>query len=283
MYTYHVWGIRRSGNHAVIGWILKNRGTPHVHFNDIPDPRNPLAPGGVDVAGLPMWRYKRGLPRKIRHRFFARHHSSFAGSDPSVDYRGLASTPGLACRVFSYEDKLPTQAHGESCVAAPGEVCVSVLLLRDPFNLFASLLKAGVFSRELNELPALYTAYTEQFLRRDETGVVGINYNEWVQNPGYRISTARRLGFETDGSAYDHVPPNGGGSSFSGQSFAGRGSRMDVLGRWRHAATNEDFRRLIRAPQVRSVAVTMFPALAQEVYDTLSSERNVRHTATEKT
>ena len=213
MCTYHVWGIRRSGNHAVIGWILENRGSPYVHFNDIQDPRDPLTPGGVHVSGVPMWRYKRGVIRKVRYGIFARDRSMFAGSDPSLDYRGLAAVPGLACRVFSYEDKEPIEARAASSALTAQGVSKTILVLRDPFNLFASLLKAQCFSRRLDELPSVYQRHAEKFLRQEEIGVVGVNYNEWVRHAEVRMTIARKLGFQTDGSAYDHVPHNGGGSS----------------------------------------------------------------------
>lgn len=257
MRTYHVWGIRRSGNHAIIGWLLKHVGAPYVHFNDIQDVRNPLTPSGVVVSGAPAWRYKRGLLRKARQFFRSRSHGIFAGSDPTVDYRKLAALPGLACRVFSYEDKPVTSAR-------PG-----VLVLRDPFNLFASLLKAGYFTRPLEELPVIYASHAEAFLCQKETGIVGVNFNEWFQSAGYRISIASRLGFETDGEPYDEVPANGGGSSFSGRTHRGQASRMDVLGRWRDSADRADFRRFINEPRVRNAAEAIFPDLADEVYGTL--------------
>src|SRR6185369_12562675 len=155
MHTYHVWGIRRSGNHAIIGWILKHVGAPFVHFNDIRDSSNPLTPSGVHVEGIPAWRYKRGLLRKARHYFVARNGARFAGSDPSVDYEGLASLPGLSCRIFSYEDQPVVRTEAPS-IAVSRESRNTVLLLRDPFNLFASLMKAGYFDGRLDELPALY-------------------------------------------------------------------------------------------------------------------------------
>lgn len=254
MRTYHIWGIRRSGNHAIIGWLLRHVGAPFVHFNDIQDPCNPLTPGGVVVSGVRAWRYKRGLLRQARQFFRSRNEAMFAGSDPSVDYEKLASLPGLACRVFSYEDKPVSSAR-------PG-----VLVLRDPFNLFASLLKAGYFTRPLEELPATYASHAKEFLRQKETGIVGVNFNEWFQSSDYRVSTARRLGFDTDGAAYDEVPANGGGSSFSGRTHRGQASRMDVLGRWRDSAEHVDFRTLINDPRVRSAAEEIYPELANEVY-----------------
>jgi hypothetical protein len=268
MYTYRVWGIRRSGNHAVIGWILKHMGEPYVHFNDIQVPRDPLMPGGVSISGLPVWRYKRGLLRKIRHSFRPRRKTTFAGSDPYIDYERLAALSGLRCRVFSYEDKLVTEFDEVLDVAVPGETRRSVVLLRDPFNLFASLLKAGLFTLRLDELPAIYARHADEFLRQQETGLIGINYNEWFQEPRYRISIARRLGFDTNGAPYDDVPSQGGGSSFSAREYRGQASRMDVFGRWRHAAEHADFQRLINAPQVRAAAETIFPMLAREVYRT---------------
>jgi hypothetical protein len=280
MYTYHVWGIRRCGNHAVIGWILKNSGPPYVHFNDIQDPRNPLTPGGVIVSGVPMWRYKRGILRKIRYRFLAPDRSSFAGHDPSLDCRGLAALANLTCRVFSYEDKFLAEVDGVSSVAVPREVSKRVFVLRDPFNLFASLLRSGYFNRKLEELPALYCSHAEEFLRHDGTRVVGINYNDWVQDPAYRIATARSLGFQSDGSAYDSVPFNGGGSSFEGRSFMGKASQMDLFGRWRHMAGDESFRRLIWAPEVHAIAMKIYPTLAREVYGTLSQSLPARMTST---
>ena len=276
MYTYHVWGIRRSGNHAIIGWILKHVGAPFIHFNDIQDPRNPLTPGGVSVSGVPAWRYKRGLLRKIRYYFPARNRATFAGSDPSVDYEGLAALSGLSCRVFSYEDKRVTLAGEALDVALPGETRRSVLLLRDPFNLFASLLKAGCFSGQLDELPALYASHAEAFMHQEATGLICINYNEWFQDASYRISIAHRLGFDADGSPYDDIPSNGGGSSFSGRDYRGQASQMDVFGRWRHVAERADFQRLIDAPGVRAAAEAIFPMLASEVYRALRPSHTIR-------
>lgn len=258
MYTYHVWGIRRSGNHAIIGWILEHVGTPFVHFNDVQDVHNPLTPSGVTVSGVPAWRYKRGALRKVVHFFRSRRQARFAGADPSVDYEGLLAIPELACRVFSYEDRPVANVDG-----------VRVLLLRDPFNLFASLLKAGYFEECLDELPEIYAGHAESFQQRKEIGVVGINYNEWFQDTHYRVAVARRLGFQTDGTPYNDVPWNGGGSSFSGQTYSGQASQMDVFGRWRLVAKRADFQRLIAAPRVRAAAEALFPALASEVYGAL--------------
>lgn len=257
MRTYHVWGIRRSGNHAIIGWLLRCVGAPFVHFNDIQDPRNPVTPDGVVVSGVQAWRYKRGLLRQARQFVRSRNDATFAGSDPSVDYEKLASLPGLACRVFSYEDKPVSGARP------------ALLVLRDPFNLFASLLKAGYFTRPLEELPATYASHAKEFLRQKETGLVGVDFNEWFRNASYRVSTAHRLGFDTDGAAYDEVPANGGGSSFSGRSHRGQASRMDVLGRWRNSVEHADFRYLINDRLVRSAAEEIYPELADEVYRAL--------------
>lgn len=263
MYTFHVWGVRRSGNHAIIGWILEHVGAPFVHLNDIQDVHNPLTPSGVSVSGIPAWRYKRGLLRKARHFFVSRYQAKFAGADPSVDYEGLISIPGLACRVFSYEDRPLTSVDG-----------TSVLLLRDPFNLFASLLKAGYFDERLDDLPEIYANHAECFRQQwNNPSLVGINYNEWFQDAEYRVSIARQLGFDTDGRPYDDVPWNGGGSSFSGQAYRGHASRMDVLSRWQSVADRADFQRLITEPRVRAAAEAIFPALAEEVYAAVDARR----------
>jgi hypothetical protein len=272
-------GIRRSGNHAIIGWILKHNGTPSIHFNDVQDPRNPLTAGGVSVADVPAWRYKRGVLRKIRHYLRASNQAMFAGSDPSVDYEGLATLPWLRCRVFSYEDRRVTQPDLASKLAMPGEICTTVVVLRDPFNLFASLLRTGWGNVRLEELPAMYVSHAREFLHQEDRGFVGINYNEWFQDASYRISSARRLGFETDGLPHDDVPWNGGGSSFSGQHYRGQASQMDVFGRWRHVADQQQFRRLVEAPQVRAAAEAIFPALSSEVYRTLSDRHPMRFVA----
>jgi hypothetical protein len=156
-----------------------------------------------------------------------------------------------------------------SAVAVPGETRKTVLLLRDPFNLFASLLKAGYFNGRLDQLPALYASHAEEFLRQEQTGLIGVNYNDWFQDRRYRISVARRLGFETDGTPFDDVPPNGGGSSFTGQAYRGQASRMNVFGRWRHVADHLHFRRLVETAEVRAAAEAIFPTLAREVYRAL--------------
>jgi hypothetical protein len=119
----------------------------------------------------------------------------------------------------------------------------AALILRDPYNHFASLCRSGrggghaVFRYRL-----LWKQYANEVLGRTRflpEGTVPILYNEWTLSAEYRRKTAKRLQIDASGEAYARTPGYGGGSSFHG---VVEGVPDGLHERWRDLADDETYR-----------------------------------------
>ena len=143
-----------------------------------------------------------------------------------------------------------------------------VLIIRDPFNLFASRLKHRL-QREKNDLDSAESCYGNNFLfvrSPDQTvsdlwlnyakeylgetsyiqkhNKICINYNQWFSDVDYRQQIAEKLQLKFSDTGIDKVAGQGGGSSFEGKNFDGKATSMDVLNRWQKFAYNPRYREL---------------------------------------
>ena len=118
---------------------------------------------------------------------------------------------------------------------------LSILIVRDPYNLFASRIRAAKLnllafsippSPVFNRMIDLWKAYARQFLAQTDDGPdVPVYYNRWIASAAYRRKIADRLGIRNSDAGLDVVPDQAGGSSFDGVGFYARGRQMDVLDR----------------------------------------------------
>lgn len=149
-----------------------------------------------------------------------------------------------------------------------------VLIMRDPFNLFASRLQGNkprenarnfdlmkVYSRHHN-LPELWIAYAKECL--GETNFLSnkkvvINYNQWFADINYRKQIADSLNVQFTDIGFNEVVRAGGiGSSFDGTNFNNDASKMDVLSRWKLFKGNPVFLDLIKTPGLIDYASQLF-------------------------
>lgn len=189
---YQVHGMRRTGNHAIINWIIKGRAGNVIFCNDLDPGRHP--------ATAPMKRLRRG--------------------------------PGEAAIITSYED-LPSAAFDREPHEAWYGRCKAVhhiLILRDPFNLFASRFVWKRFRGDLfrddpahrAEVIATWKDHARTYLAWQQDGGQdgvfrhALNYNSWVADASYRNDMGRRLGLTSANEGLSEVTNYGGGSSFEG-------------------------------------------------------------------
>lgn len=245
-------GLRRSGNHAVMNWIRKQQAEETIYINNVRPKENPFRAVYEDQIrkskdpSLPGWRTK-DIDRWQR------------------EAKGEFSTK--KCLLYSYEDQ-PIEKLSDrnfekkhDLYFGRSKVRYDVIIMRDPFNLFASRLRASrkrevppdqfdfmrVKSKK-SSLPQMWIDYAQEYL--DETNYlrhtkVHINYNLWSTDPNYRCQIAKKLDLDFTDAGFDDVMTNGGGSSFDGVSLNGKASAMSVLERWKHFADDPHFRALI--------------------------------------
>jgi hypothetical protein len=274
-----VYGLRRSGNHAVIAWIMDSLpGRPQVHLNNIhllnPHPYRSFT--SLRIRGIDRYTCRRkryGINRFVLTRIAGplvptdwRQHvdSSLAARISSLDVEAIRRARKRVL-VLSYEDiDLENPRLHKFLDTADGKVGSSgamsqVLILRDPYNLFASLKKKGYMTATSG---AFYVRLWKQHARRFQSGrdatgrsLVPVNFNTWISDPAYRIKTGRQLGFETDGVAYMDVPDYGGGSSFEGKADSAESLSTDE--RWESFVDDADYRSLFDG-DVRAMAREIF-------------------------
>jgi len=260
-YDIAVFGMRRSGNHAICAWLAG-------HF-----------PDGVFYMG-DVKRYGRLDPylKGESARLFA---NPLYGQEPWIQRE---YNPGMTI-IHTYEDYLPTQA--ELRTYKPRGKHFQLYILRDPFNLFASRLKmadkgfAGwpgtLIVPQWIQFASRYEAVRDQCMVPTTGTPVAVLFNSWhVSNPARRY-LEHDLGKLPESDQYfQHVVNTSGiGSSFDGVAFDGNATDMPVTQRWEQYAKDKRFRNLISNPNLMLHAEHLFPALTRRVCSTLNLPKEV--------
>jgi hypothetical protein len=233
-------GLRRTGNHAIIGWIRAQNPEHALHFN------HPLAGGN---------------PYQSHYR----HHKN---SMLEQGAKGEFTPQSLL--IISYEDQLLEKIGSRrfeifhDIYVGVSEKRYDVVILRDPFNLLASQLKADMVAfsdGSAEKIMGLWKSYAREFL--GETSYlkqtkVPINFNLWHQDQDYRQELAQMLELEFTDEGREKVRGYGGGSSFNRQNMDGQASKMDLSNRWRFYEQDERFWQLLQDDELIDYATTIF-------------------------
>lgn len=192
-----VYGMRRSGNHALIDWMLRNApGGSGLFLNNCRRGRNPLqTTRGVSVYANGEEVAVNGLGAKL----------AAAGSAPFT--------------VVSYEDNMP-ETRREPLYDAP-ETCV--IIYRGFLQWSASLLRKiqgnsgyGPLERSRVMMNALRT-YQTMLDRVQDCDVVPLLYDDWMAREDYRGAALQRIGLPGRDLSRGAMQRYGGGSSFQGK------------------------------------------------------------------
>lgn len=263
-----VFGIKRSGNHAFIGWLIRELAGRIVHLNDVTGGSPYETCSEIKVKGLPaslcrptLW--NRTLAK--RNAEIVRHYSA---RDPRVDREAIRNYGPKDALILSYEDRLPgdqivDQFHAQhDAFVGPSTRACQVLILRDAHNLFASLLRAS-FPRTttLGQDVESYKRNARLFMEvgaNRGSGLVCVSFNEWFQSAAYRKQTAEALGFTTDGSPFQWVSRLGAGSSFDGVRLNGRAQNMRVLERWKQCENDPRYQAALSDPELLDLTKRIF-------------------------
>jgi len=209
--SIQVLGMRRSGNHAIISWILSNFTGDVCHYNNIL----------IEKDGL-----------------FVEDEQIF-----SKTY----NSSGLSCKLYSYEDYsfdkvLPYLNQSDN----------KVLVLRDPFNVFASRIKRARKIDDIADIFGVLTTRTvletwkqhaKEFLGRTQhlgKNLIKINFNKWWESIDYRKENADCFG-DTNSVEIPSLSKFSNGSSFDGEFYKHNPTEMDLMNRWKEFENDEEF------------------------------------------
>ncbi|UJH92461.1 hypothetical protein LZ575_08175 [Antarcticibacterium sp. 1MA-6-2] len=248
-------GLSRSGNHGVINWIINQLEGRYCFLNCTEPKHNPFstvrplnADGDVYRTNIRDFNLDQEKTGKFSSKDFLlyNHEDCFLGP--------------LNGKFFQQKK---TEWTGES------KERKDILLLRDPYNLFASRLKSGLIRGHythhgskpisLLTLQRLYKQHAREFLGEKNylKNKILINFNLWARSRDYREKLAIELGIPFTDKGFKEVTEVAGGSSFDGTKFSGMAHKMDVNDRWKKYAADPEFQDLFD-PEINELATRIF-------------------------
>jgi hypothetical protein len=146
------------------------------------------------------------------------------------------------------------------------DIDITVILMRDPFNLWASTYKIGQHpkaKRHFQYKGDLVKRYVEDWkiyardylgktnLLSDSSEKFYILFNKWFVDEGYRRGILEKLGADRLDTAHNKMiqtkkvinglPMKSPSSSFDGDKYKEDATQMDILNRWKHVIDTEQF------------------------------------------
>ena len=255
-------GLRRSGNHALIDWIKKQKIGEFKHINDVPIGENPF---------------------RHEYEYFLDHYPEYPKIIENLRCQSQGDFKLKEYLIYNYEDYSlpeilePRFERKHDWYVGKSARRIELLILRDPFNLLASRLKKGFISVKSTRVnfTDLWVAYAKEFL--GETNFlpyqkVCVSYNHWIQDIDYRRDIAQQLGLTFTDAGFNQVARRAGGSSFDGTSHDGDPSKMDLTGRWRHYLSDDLYQSLLNNKLLMTYTERIFGQISglDEVQSVLS-------------
>lgn len=231
-YEIKFFGLKRSGNHAIINWLMSYFPEPVWFINCITPYTNPF-------TMKEKWKAVQSAYKQFRN-------CKIYYEEPEL------KTCKKYCLLLSYENfniselkkrtLLPDQIRNK---IGKSEIYKDVLLLRDPFNNLASHWKwkgERVTLQQKGKLLKIWKIYAKEYL--GETNYlhnrVGILYNKWFTDEQYRKSKIVNqfgLPYILNDSEKDVIFT----SSFNKNKFHKKANQMDVLNRWKEYSGSSKF------------------------------------------
>jgi hypothetical protein len=262
----------RSGNHAIIDWLLAQVCGAYCFLNCAEPKTNPFHSA-------------RPLDDDCCHRT---NIPAFSLARESAGH--------FACKdllIYSYEDAYlgavahpRFEQHRETFLGASRRR-LNVLILRDPFNLLASRIQSGLYDNRYiwgekvvthRMAIRIWKQHAREVLspRRLTGPTVAILYNRWTDCPAYRLELLTRIGLPARCDNVQRVARVAGGSSFDGLLHDGAPERMPVHQRWRRFINQGSYRACFDAETLRLSEQIFGPSPAM---DALAVTQPKDHTA----
>lgn len=237
---FRIYGMRRSGHHGVIAWLLRHFDGETYYYNNVSAYRD---------------------------------HFVISGKKDDKSYN-VGSSDIRECYIFNVEDAalsgVTANISSDEWLtdAGPSDKIHDILVLRDPYNLLASRIK--MFNEDVStriETLRLWREYAREFIGLTSylpVDTIKVAYNAWHSSKEYRLMLSQRMRLKfNDRGAEDMIVP----SSFDKDK---KPRNMDVLVRWRHYAQDPGYRDLfILDHETNALAEAVFGESARAILSEL--------------
>lgn len=236
-----IYGLRRSGNHGIIRWLLGHMTDNFIFLNNVKLNINPFRSRYYDFKESYLWR------------------------------EVLGDFTDKKCLVYSYEDHDLSRINHKfinkwkALHTGLSKEVYDILILRDPFNMYASRMKGYqehdfMTVKSKKNVLELWLDYAKEYLGETSYLVnkkIVINYNRWFVDKKYRESIANLLGFAFTDKGFGHLE---GFSSFSGRLNI-NARELDVFSRWKHFIRNENYINDLNQQNILNYCNIIFPEM----------------------
>jgi hypothetical protein len=131
-----------------------------------------------------------------------------------------------------------------------------ILVLRDPFNMFASRIK--LFGKNnIDKWVQLWKQHARSVVDHVSTFDF-VDYNRWFENKTYRNELADRFHLSKADAYLNRVATKANGSSFDGTAYDGKGQSMKIGERWKQMLDNDVFIKAVTDVEVIDLAREIF-------------------------
>lgn len=234
---FKIFGLRRSGNHAIINWIVAN-GESLVYFHN-------------DLQRMGVFQIEPDyLPA-----FDATTHVTPARFFQNID-SAVISFENRTLDFFRDQSDIYLGSLNERFRSVTVR---KIIVIREYYNFMASIYmcmlnghdwvrtRGGDISKT-NLMSLYWRDYVERGLDPDSQFRL-VDYDRWCKAPGYRNELANQLDFENRDVGVDQVSPYGLGSSFHGVTDTAK--NFAVSERWKTFADNDEFRSYLHRDVIR--------------------------------
>lgn len=218
-----VHGMKRSGNHAIVNWIMSQYN--FAFFNNI----IPITPILYNQKTFPkpksfsFWIFKKAISKNIKLVY------------PNRAYIASLEDHELYVRPFKGLPKNFT----------------NLLIIREPYNMFSSRIRRAsyvdkpIYAKQMNDnmrkIIELWKSHAREFL--GETNLlcnkVCIFFDRWFIDQEYRKNICNNLNIQFTDKGFSKVSSKGGGSSFDNREYDGYSGMMNVLNRQKNLKSHE--------------------------------------------
>lgn len=249
-------GLSRSGNHAIINWVIRQLDGRYCFLNCTEPKFNP---------------YFTSRPLSGEGKTYQTNIEDFA-----LEKEQQMQFTQKDYLLYNHEDCFlgPLEKSGQSenidSWVGGSRTRRDILIIRDPFNLFASRIRAGLIPSEYTPrgakptsiltLQRIYKQHAREFLGKKnylKKNKIAINFNSWSTDKDYRRNFTDQLGIPFTDKGFREVADVAGGSSFDGLALSGNAHKMNIHSRWKQFASDKEYWALFD-PEIIDLARKIF-------------------------
>ncbi|MCC5931178.1 MAG: hypothetical protein JJU28_18160 [Cyclobacteriaceae bacterium] len=224
-------GLKRSGNHAIINWIIGQEPGVIGFYNDLPIEK-----------------------------------SMFKGQMES--HFSIVKTKFPASVICSYEDKLPKDVFSNKNINhikktfGHFQSIIKIILIRDPFNYFSSRMHHHNNIKLFSDNPETlldninkWKIYARTIIMdKNIHNYLFINYNDWVLNLQYRKKISTLIGVKFNDIRFLEQSKYGKGSSF-------QMNNREFLSRWKKSRNLKIYKDIFKDKELIELYTQLFTEL----------------------